>query len=374
MRVLILISDTGGGHRSSAVAIEEAFRRLDPTIDVITRDALIETSTWPLSKMPWFYPVVMKYARWAYALLFYATNGGRRARYAADVSWMFTANKMRALIMKDQPDLIVSIHPFMTRLVSRAIKSTGKPVPFAIVVTDLVTAHATWCDNDADWISVPTEAAKERFVARGVDASRISVMGQPLHPRAMDLQHNREALRESFGWKEPVVLCVGGGDGLGGLGKHVRAMAKAKIAARLVVVCGRNIKLQRELESEQFEIPVEVHGFVSNLPEMMSAADVLVTKGGPGSIVEGCLAGLPMVIYDYIQGQEYGNMKLVCDTGLGSYVPSSKATPSAVSYWLDRPEMRREVGEKAKRSVTADSSMRIAKQLIILGTSEDSTR
>lgn len=369
MKVLILISDTGGGHRSAAVAIEEALRRLDPAIEIIVRDALVETSIWPLSHFPGFYPTLMRHFRWLYALIFYTTNGPRRSRFAADLSWIVMAGKMRKFVTDDQPDLIVSIHPFMTRLVSRAIRSSGKRIPFAIVVTDLVTAHSVWYDKDADWISVPSEAARNRAIACGVDPAHVSVMGQPLHPRAMDLPHDREGLRAGFGWTESVVLCVGGGDGIGGLGKHVRAMAKAQIAARLVVVCGRNIKLQRELEAESFPIPVEVYGFVSNLPEMMSAADILVTKGGPGSIIEGCLAGLPMVIYDYIPGQEYGNVQMVCDAGFGNYVPDPKMSASAVSYWLERHELRRDVGERAKRSVTADSSMRIARRLIELAKS-----
>ena len=369
MRVLLLISDTGGGHRSAAIAIEAALKRLDPSIEIIIRDALIETSTWPLSHSPQIYTFAMRHLRWLWAFSWYLTNGKRRARLMADVFWPVMKRRMIELVTKDQPDLIVSIHPFMTRAVSRAIRASGKPVPFSIVVTDLVTGHATWYDEDADWISVPTEAARDRAMALGVKAERVSVMGQPLHPRAMELHHDREALRTSFGWKEPVVLCVGGGDGMGGLGKYVRAMAEAKIAARLVVICGRNIKLQKELEAGSFSIPVEVHGFVSNLPEMMSAADVLVTKGGPGSIIEGCLAGLPMVIYDYIPGQEYGNMRLVCDSGFGSYVPDAKAMPSAVMYWLEHREARQEVGERAKRSVTADSSMRIAAKLLDLATS-----
>lgn len=366
MRVLLLISDTGGGHRAAAVAIEAALKRLDPAAEIITRDALVETSTWPLSCSPQIYTFAMRNLRWLWAFVWYLTNGQRRARFMADVFWPVMRRRMLDLVTKDRPDLIVSLHPFMTRAVSRAIRASGKPVPFGIVVTDLVTGHASWYDKDADWISVPTEEARLHAVAFGVPSERLAVMGQPLHPRAMDLHRDRETLREAFGWKMPVVLCVGGGDGMGALGAHVRAMARAAIPARLVVVCGRNIKLQNELQAETFPIPVEIHGFVTNLPEMMSAADVLVTKGGPGSIVEGCLAGLPMVIYDYIPGQEYGNMLYVRDNGLGSYVPDAKATPSAVRYWLEQHELRREVGEKAKRGVAADSSMRIAAGLIDL--------
>lgn len=373
MRVLILISDTGGGHRSAAVAIEAALKRLDASVEIIIRDALVETSTWPLSHSPRMYTFAMRYLRWFWAFGWYLTNGQRRARFMADLFWPMIQGRMLELVTKDQPDLIVSIHPFMTRAVSRAIRVSGKPVPFGIVVTDLVTGHATWYDKDADWISVPTEEARKRALACGVPSERVTVMGQPLHPRAMDLHHDRGSLRAAFGWREHVVLCVGGGDGMGGLGTHVRAMAEAQIPARLVVICGRNIKLQTALQSEAFPIPVEIHGFVSNLPEMMSAADVLVTKGGPGSIVEGCLAGLPMVVYDYIPGQEYGNMRYVCDNGLGSYVPDAKATPSAVRYWLERSELRREVGDKAKRGVAADSSMRIARGLIDLVSAYRST-
>ncbi len=62
-------------------------------------------------------------------------------------------------------------------------------------------------------------------------------------------------------------------------------------------------------------------------------------------------------------------MRLVCDSGFGSYVPDAKAMPSAVMYWLEHREARQEVGKRAKRSVTADSSMRIAAKLLDLATS-----
>ena len=96
------------------------------------------------------------------------------------------------------------------------------------------------------------------------------------------------------------------------------------LPARLVVVCGRNEKLRAELAAERWQIPVDVLGFVDNLHEIMAAADVLVTKGGPGSVIEGCLSGLPILIYDYLPGQEIGNVELVERTGAGRYVPEER--------------------------------------------------
>jgi hypothetical protein len=76
MRVLLLISDTGGGHRSAAVAVEAALQRIDPSIEIIIRDALVEKATWPFSRSPWLYTfcdAVICAGLWA--LGFALTNG-----------------------------------------------------------------------------------------------------------------------------------------------------------------------------------------------------------------------------------------------------------------------------------------------------------
>jgi UDP-N-acetylglucosamine:LPS N-acetylglucosamine transferase len=42
-----------------------------------------------------------------------------------------------------------------------------------------------------------------------------------------------------------------------------------------------------------------------------------VTKAGPGAIAEASLAEVPVVVYDFIPGQEYGNLKYVETNGIG---------------------------------------------------------
>ena len=361
MRILFLISDTGGGHRAGALAVEAAMKRIDPSCVTSIRDALVDAGPWPVNHSPAIYNWGMKHARWVWGASFHLMNGPRRARLMADVNWPLMKRRMVDLITTETPDIVVSVHPLLTRSVVRAIRATGRRLPFAIVVTDLVTGHATWYEKDADLVTVPTEAARSRAIACGCDPARVTVTGQPLHPDAGRAVGDREAARRAFGWNAPVVLCVGGGDGMGDLGGRVRALARAKIPARLVVVCGRNDALRRELTAETFPIPVDVHGFVGNLPEMMAAADVLVTKGGPGSIMEGCLAGLPVLIYDYLPGQEFGNIGLVRDAGIGDYVPSASALPGAVLRWLNDPAARAAVSTKARSLATPDSATRIAR-------------
>ncbi len=44
------------------------------------------------------------------------------------------------------------------------------------------------------------------------------------------------------------------------------------------------------------QITVVPMGFVSNMPEYMVAADVLVSKAGPGTIAEAASVGLPVMM------------------------------------------------------------------------------
>lgn len=360
MRVLFLISDTGGGHRAGALAVEAAMKRMDPACTTVIRDALVEAAPWPSNHAPAIYNWGMKHARWVWGASFHLMNGARRARFMADANWPLMKRRMVELVTRDRPDVIVSVHPLMTRSVVRAIRASGRSVPFVIVVTDLVTGHATWYDRDADVITVPTEEARARALACECAPERVHVTGQPLHPDAARAVGARETSRRAFGWNEPVVLCVGGGDGMGDLGKRVRALANARVPARIVVVCGRNEPLRRELSQTAWPVTVETHGFVNNLPEMMAAADVLVTKGGPGSIMEGCLAGLPILIYDYLPGQEYGNIELVRRAGVGDYIPDADALPAAVRTWLADPTRRAEAAVRARALANPDSATRIA--------------
>jgi 1,2-diacylglycerol 3-beta-galactosyltransferase len=70
------------------------------------------------------------------------------------------------------------------------------------------------------------------------------------------------------------------------------------------------------------------------MPKFMAAADVLVTKAGPATISEACLAGLPMILYDAIPGQETGNVNYVVDNDAGVFTPSPRGVADALAQWI----------------------------------------
>ena len=127
--------------------------------------------------------------------------------------------------------------------------------------------------------------------------------------------------------------CGGGGsrsgDAPGGCRLRVRTPA-----GQLVVICGRNRKLEQELKEESWPIPTIIQGFVGNMNEWMAACDCIITKAGPGTIAEALASGLPVLLFSYIAGQEEGNVPYVIANGVGSYCEDPKLIAEMVSRWF----------------------------------------
>ncbi len=133
----------------------------------------------------------------------------------------------------------------------------------------------------------------------------------------------------------PTVLLVSGGEGMGPVYKIARAISSHKPAGQMVIVAGRNQRLKKQLERTGWEIPTKVLGFVDNMPELMRAADVIVTKAGPSTISEAFIAGLPIILSGFIPGQEEGNVDYVVQKRAGVLAEDSEAIGRLVAEWFD---------------------------------------
>ena len=92
-------------------------------------------------------------------------------------------------------------------------------------------------------------------------------------------------------------------------------------------------------------------GFVTKMAEYMVAADVLVSKAGPGTIAEAAALSLPVMLTSFLPGQEEGNVDFVVDGGFGVFIPDRDPDGIAegVGNWLSDEEKSRELSEAAKK-------------------------
>ncbi len=359
-RILFLFSDTGGGHRSAAEAVVEALEGAYPNrFDIRLVDALKEYAPRPLNYLPASYPIMVHSPR-VWGLGYRVSNGHGRARALTGIAWPYVRAASARLIAETHPDLVVSFHPILLAPVIRALGHDRPPV--LTVVTDLVTTHALWYHHRVDLCLVPTESARQRALAFGMRPEQVRVVGLPVSERFCQPAPDPVRLRQELGWPtdRPMVLVVGGGEGMGPLCEIARALASRGGNFGLAVVAGRNARLRAVLEATAWQAPTFIYGFERRMPQMMRAASLLVTKAGPGTVTEALSAGLPMVLYSYLPGQEEGNVGYVVDQGAGLWAPGPERAADAVSSWLSRPEELEQAAAICRRIARPDAAKRVA--------------
>lgn len=58
-------------------------------------------------------------------------------------------------------------------------------------------------------------------------------------------------------------------------------------------------------------LQITIKGFVDNMPEWMTASDMIISKAGPGTIAESLICGLPVLLNGFVPCQEEGNVPFV---------------------------------------------------------------
>ena len=337
-KILLLMADTGGGHRSSAEAVLEAMRRRQiPGCQVEMIDVLAGYAPFPINRLDRIYPYMTRFSKVTWEPAYRFTNTPERARFLMRTAWPIAQETARKVLLSHPAELIVSFHPLFNYAMLWAKEKENKTTPIATMVTDMATIHALWCTPGMARYMVPTRQAARLAVGYGMDRDKIDVTGLPISRRFADLtgRPKRDVRRNlDLDPDLPTVLLMGGGQGMGRMYPIARALASVKTEFQLVIVAGRNPSLKLQLQMADWKIPVRIYGFTREVPTLMAASDVLVTKAGPSTVAEAMAMGLPMIISGYIPGQEDGNMKTVVRGKAGIYAPKPKQMAQTLREWL----------------------------------------
>ncbi len=366
-RFLFLFSDTGGGHRASAQAVKDEMARLYGDAAVVEMvDIFVEMRRWPFDRFPQWYPIVVGLNGIPWHVGYHLSDTMPVVKLLSGAVWPYAGPSLCSLLEHHPADVMVSFHGVPNAALLFARRKLALRNPFAIVTLDLVSVHAGWFTPGAHLYIVPTEAARQRALRAGVTPQHIRVIGMPTRRafvEARDLSQTKARALLNLPQDRPVVLMVGGGEGMGPLVPVVRAIARRKPNAHLVVIAGRNQALYHALRTLDVPVPLHVEGFVSNIAVWMRAADVLVTKAGPNTLSEAFIAGLPLVLYAAIPGQEEGNILHVVENHAGVWAPKPEAAADAVMDLLAHPAQRAAMAACSQALARPHATEEIARHL-----------
>lgn len=336
--VAILMANSGGGHRSAARSLAEA---LDDRAHVSLLNLMDEYAPFPINTFSVTYGPWVNYAPWSYQLMYRMFASRRRVEFTERAAYPLVRRPLADVLAKANPDVVITVHPVQTYVPLRVLRELGNNAPFVTVVTDPVSPPAAWFCRDVDLCVVATEPARAVALSHGVPPDRVRVIGLPVRRAFAEasLQPKPEArARLGLDPERRLVLLSGGGAGIGRLLPMARALGqrlKTRSArAQLAIVAGHNRPLMQRLRSQTWPIPVTVLGFVEEMANWLAAADLLITKAGPGTLAEAACARVPVVITGYVPGQEEGNVTWTESHGAGIFIREPQRVAALVHDWL----------------------------------------
>ena len=366
-RFVFLFSDTGAGHRAAAEAVAEAIHRRYPNqFSVDCKDPMADRHA-IAGRLTALYGPVTRRVPFLWGAAYRVTNMRPTARVFQHVIGQGVRRRV-ARALEPRPALVASFHPLLNHV---AAETVPYGVPRVTVITDWVDFHQAWTDLQADCIVCPSDAAYQLCLRRGVPADRLVTAGLPIHPRFQDAIRgftDKRAMRLKLRLRPhaPTVLLAGGGDGTEPLRKYAAALARSPLDIQVLAVCGRNAALAERIREDN-HAGVHVFGFVDNMPELLLASDLLVTRAGPGMIAEGLACGCPLLLTGYLPGQEEGNVKEVVGRHLGRFVPRPNDLVEAVSAWFAKPQVERlDDANRARAAADPAAAFQIADVMVKL--------
>ncbi len=316
-RVLVVSVKAGAGHLKAAEAVEAAFKRYQPEVEIRNVDLLDFSNDlikYLYGKM--YLDVVKAFPElYGYSYKHYESSKKFiKPRFLID---KFNFGDFFEMIEEFDPDILVATHFISEAVLENYRRKKKKEFKVAVALTDY-EFHPVWIVSNVDLYFTATEEVKSSLVFYGVSEEKIVTSGIPIHPKFSDEKDRRE-LFQKYGLNDrsPVVLISAGSFGVTPLGEVIGDFGTIKEEFQITVVCGNNANLKKELEIKQKSEPrlKKVFGFVDFMDELMALSDLLITKPGGITVSESIALGVPMILIEPIPGQEEANADYLVEQG-----------------------------------------------------------
>jgi 1,2-diacylglycerol 3-beta-galactosyltransferase len=366
-RILILTADSGFGHRSAAEAIQAAFQKdYGDRCEVIVKNPLDHPDVPDfISESQSDYDKLVETMPELYHTAYQFSDAEIPVKFMEGGFVLLLDNILRDMVLKLKPDIIICPYPVFQAPLNTILQTEGLDIPTMTVTTDLVTVHQVYFNDSVTLMTVPSEAVREKALAAGLDESQIIKTGIPVDPEIAALKSiEKEHLREQLGWAPDLVsLLVVGSPRLFDLMDTLQALDQTDHDMQLILVAGGNEALLEKFKERVWRHPVKIYDFVDFMPKLMRAADIVLCKAGGLITTESLASELPIMVVDFIPGQEEGNVNYILDHGAGELCDTPEKAVRTLDMWLEDAGARlSQVRTNAARAGQAEAAMMIAEK------------
>lgn len=309
--ILIISAEMGEGHNAAAAALTEAIRACWPGC-VITQLDTMEVRGPRFARLArWSYGFQLNVWPWSYEV-FYSTLSRSQgfADFSRAVVRLVFGRRLEKAMRGMEPDVVISTYPFGSGGLDW-MRRKGRLQALTLTYIPAFHVHPLWAYGGIDMHFVMYDTAPEHALLPGMERT-LRVGAPPVRGGFGDV--GRDEAREKLGLspEEFVVLVTGGAWGLGAVAGAVEALVCLDgPPIHVVAVCGKNAQLEakvRTLEGIGSGL-LTVYGYVTTMPEMMAAADVVVTNGAGVTVLEALRTPRPVVAFAPLAGHGIASTK-----------------------------------------------------------------
>jgi len=259
-------------------------------------------------------------------------------------------------------DLLVSVIPHFNRELCQSWSKVYPGRPFVTLITDLADFPPRfWIEPlPQQYVIAGTERAVEQARALGHDDAHIfRTSGMILRPDFYAPDNSDPiALRKELDLRPDLTTAIVlfGGHGSKVMYDITRRIDAAQLPLQLILICGRNEELAAKFNAQQWRTPLKVIGFTKEIHKLMTAADFLIGKPGPGSIAEAMVRKLPVLVEcnAWTLPQERYNAEWVAEKRVGIVLRNFREVVSGVQRMLEPAalaEFRKNVAALENRAI-----------------------
>jgi processive 1,2-diacylglycerol beta-glucosyltransferase/1,2-diacylglycerol 3-beta-galactosyltransferase len=376
-KITFLYLKTGGGHISAARALQSYLQENHgKEVETLLFDPVPEDAFFANLLLQDGYRFTSHTVRPIWILLYEMSR-----LKVVGVFWSFfiylTVRKpLKRFIRERGIDKLVILHFLLLRPVTwvlRGMERSARPEACTIV-TDPFTAHPLWFSRP----TLPTVVFSERLAREavrnhGFAPSRIrrfplilkSDFEGKMSPEAIARSRQERGISREL----RTVLFIGGGEGFPRGEEFLRAFLKSDLSAEAILVCGKDDQLKRKARNMAARHPgkrVHIFGFIDFVFELMNLCDIIVTKGGPATLMEALILEKPLIISTYLYGQEKGNVEFVVHNEAGFYAPTPAEVVEKIRLLTENEEVWREIRKNIRSLDIKNGTGPIAEYILSL--------
>jgi processive 1,2-diacylglycerol beta-glucosyltransferase len=331
-RILILTAGFGSGHNKVAQALQASL--LDEgaghceLLDFFELAGPYAYRIAQFSNLFW-----VKWSPWLYGCFYWTMDHLHPDSWPQRALDRFGSERISAYIDTHSPDIVVCVYPTPARVLARNKVSGRFKGSLAVTVTDY-RVNAQWLHGGVDLYLVAHDNVKDNLVKWGIDRSCVKVTGIPIDGE-FSTTNSTTSQNSSTEPRIPLVVVMGSGYRKATIVKLAQACVRTQKRMRLLVQCGQDVDFRSSIGGlSSTSVQVTAVGYIDNMCEVMSTADILVTKAGGITVTEALSKRLPMIIHQPIPGQERGNAEFLATAGAAIITRDVSGVTQAVGLLL----------------------------------------